>query len=191
MFCLCWTNSVCYAFDIVDVYALTRSGFWHSASYSFFSKSEFVIYKLKEMGKISEKDILQICNQFNKLDPNNTGKITLPDLLHSSRWPWKWAVSSSLNSMPVAAGGKEGTVQNLVYVLFIIYVNLQLLSVDICIDYKHFFPPSSIQRVGEGGWSKRKKKKWRREMLAKWAAHEPPTPSCSLNLLFLFYFWRR
>ncbi|KAG0501657.1 hypothetical protein HPP92_001729 [Vanilla planifolia] len=46
----------------------------------FISKSEFVIYKLKEMGRIGEKDILQICNQFNKLDPNNTGKIMLPDL---------------------------------------------------------------------------------------------------------------
>ncbi|XP_057461742.1 two-pore potassium channel 5 isoform X2 [Actinidia eriantha] len=47
----------------------------------FISKSEYIIYKLKEMGKIGEKDILQICNQFNKLDPNNSGKITLPDLL--------------------------------------------------------------------------------------------------------------
>lgn len=50
----------------------------------FISKSEFVIYKLKEMGKIGEKDILQICNQFNKMDPNNIGKITLHDLLNSS-----------------------------------------------------------------------------------------------------------
>lgn len=47
----------------------------------FISKSEYVIYKLKEMGKIAEKDVLQICNQFSKLDPNNLGKITLPDLL--------------------------------------------------------------------------------------------------------------
>ncbi|KAL7112394.1 hypothetical protein ACP275_04G001400 [Erythranthe tilingii] len=46
----------------------------------FISKSEYVIYKLKEMGKIKETDILQICNQFNKLDPNNSGKITLPHL---------------------------------------------------------------------------------------------------------------
>ncbi|XVE77404.1 hypothetical protein DITRI_Ditri13aG0059900 [Diplodiscus trichospermus] len=49
----------------------------------FISKSEYVIYKLKEMGKIGEKDILQICNQFSKLDPNNSGKITLPDLLEN------------------------------------------------------------------------------------------------------------
>lgn len=48
-----------------------------------FSKSEYVIYKLKEMGKIGEKDIMQICNQFSKLDPNNSGKITLPDLLEN------------------------------------------------------------------------------------------------------------
>ncbi|GMY17138.1 Two-pore potassium channel 5, partial [Fagus crenata] len=48
-----------------------------------FSKSEYVIYKLKEMGKIEEKDILLICDRFSKLDPNNSGKITLPDLLEN------------------------------------------------------------------------------------------------------------
>lgn len=53
------------------------------AYYFCFSKSEYVIYKLKEMGKIGEKDILQICNQFSKLDPNNSGKITLPDLFEN------------------------------------------------------------------------------------------------------------
>lgn len=37
--------------------------------------------KLKEMGKVSDKDINQVVNQFDKLDPNNLGKITLPDLL--------------------------------------------------------------------------------------------------------------
>ncbi|KAL7200208.1 hypothetical protein ACSBR1_032180 [Camellia fascicularis] len=49
----------------------------------FISKSEYIIYKLKEMGKIGEKDVLQICNQFSKLDSNNSGKITLPDLLEN------------------------------------------------------------------------------------------------------------
>lgn len=49
----------------------------------FISKSEYIIYKLKEMGKIGEKDVLQICNQFSKLDSNNLGKITLPDLLEN------------------------------------------------------------------------------------------------------------
>lgn len=49
----------------------------------FIKKSEYVIYKLKEMGKINEKDVMQICNQFNKLDENNSGKITLPSLLQS------------------------------------------------------------------------------------------------------------
>ncbi|KAI3697524.1 hypothetical protein L6452_30617 [Arctium lappa] len=46
------------------------------------SKSEFVIYKLKEMGKISEKDILQICKIFDRLDSGNCGKIMLADLMH-------------------------------------------------------------------------------------------------------------
>ncbi|XP_022751956.1 two pore potassium channel c-like [Durio zibethinus] len=49
------------------------------------SKSEFVIYKLKEMGKIAEKDILQICNQFDALDNSNCGKITVSDLMDSDR----------------------------------------------------------------------------------------------------------
>ena len=47
------------------------------------SKSEYVIYKLKEMGKVSEKDILQICNKFDKLDSGHCGKITLADLTES------------------------------------------------------------------------------------------------------------
>ncbi|KAJ1393344.1 Potassium channel domain [Sesbania bispinosa] len=47
----------------------------------FISKSEYVIFKLKEMGKIRDKDVLQICDQFMKLDPSNCGKITLPHLL--------------------------------------------------------------------------------------------------------------
>ncbi|KAK6284043.1 hypothetical protein POUND7_002995 [Theobroma cacao] len=49
----------------------------------FVSKSEFVIYKLKEMGKVSEKDILQICEKFDRLDAGNCGKITLADLMES------------------------------------------------------------------------------------------------------------
>ncbi|XP_058095201.1 two-pore potassium channel 3-like [Magnolia sinica] len=47
----------------------------------FVSKSEFVIYKLKEMEKVSEKDIHQICNQFDRLDTGNCGKISLLDLM--------------------------------------------------------------------------------------------------------------
>lgn len=48
-----------------------------------FRKSEFVVYKLKEMGKISEKDIRMIVDQFQRLDSGNCGKITLSDLLQS------------------------------------------------------------------------------------------------------------
>ncbi|KAK9747557.1 hypothetical protein RND81_02G000500 [Saponaria officinalis] len=50
---------------------------------NFIRKSEYVIYKLKEMGKIGEQDVSLICNQFNKLDPNNMGRITLPDLFQN------------------------------------------------------------------------------------------------------------
>ncbi|KAK6154869.1 hypothetical protein DH2020_009117 [Rehmannia glutinosa] len=51
----------------------------------FVSKSEYVIYMLKEMGKVSEKDVLLICKQFERLDAGNCGKISLADLLESHR----------------------------------------------------------------------------------------------------------
>ncbi|KAG0462709.1 hypothetical protein HPP92_021185 [Vanilla planifolia] len=50
----------------------------------FVSKSEFVVYKLKEMGMISEKDVERICGQFDRLDTGNCGKITLFDLIDNS-----------------------------------------------------------------------------------------------------------
>uniref|UniRef100_A0A1J3IYS0 Two-pore potassium channel 3 n=1 Tax=Noccaea caerulescens TaxID=107243 RepID=A0A1J3IYS0_NOCCA len=47
------------------------------------SKAEYVIYKLKEMEKITDKDIIPISKQFDKLDRCSNGKITLVDLLDS------------------------------------------------------------------------------------------------------------
>ncbi|KAL1829593.1 hypothetical protein ACET3Z_008005 [Daucus carota] len=47
----------------------------------FVSKSEYVIYKLKELGKVSEKDILQISQTFDRIDTGNCGKISLADLM--------------------------------------------------------------------------------------------------------------
>lgn len=35
------------------------------------------------MGKISDKDILQISEKFDKIDAGNCGKITLADLMES------------------------------------------------------------------------------------------------------------
>ncbi|KAG9145650.1 hypothetical protein Leryth_018708 [Lithospermum erythrorhizon] len=52
-------------------------------NHGFVSKSEFVIYKLKEMGKVSDKDVLLICKQFERLDTGNCGKITLADLMEA------------------------------------------------------------------------------------------------------------
>lgn len=48
--------------------------------YCICSKAEFVIYKLKEMGKIADKDIIQIAHQFDALDDANCGKISLADI---------------------------------------------------------------------------------------------------------------
>ncbi|PON69463.1 Two pore domain potassium channel [Parasponia andersonii] len=44
------------------------------------SKSEYIIFKLKEMGKIAETDIIQISREFDSLEHNNRGKITLADI---------------------------------------------------------------------------------------------------------------
>ncbi|XP_047966189.1 two-pore potassium channel 3-like [Salvia hispanica] len=49
----------------------------------FVTKSEYAIYKLKEMGKISEHDVAKICQQFERLDAGNCGKISLVDLIES------------------------------------------------------------------------------------------------------------
>lgn len=49
----------------------------------FVSKSEYVVYKLKEMGRVSERDIIQICKTFDRIDSGNCGKITLADLMES------------------------------------------------------------------------------------------------------------
>ncbi|CAH2080078.1 unnamed protein product [Thlaspi arvense] len=46
----------------------------------YLSIAEFVIYKLKEMGRITSEDIIPIINRFDQLDPTHRGKITLPDL---------------------------------------------------------------------------------------------------------------
>lgn len=43
-----------------------------------------MIYKLKKMEKITDKDIDPIGNQFHRLDKTNSGRITLLDLLETS-----------------------------------------------------------------------------------------------------------
>ncbi|RDX63336.1 Two-pore potassium channel 3, partial [Mucuna pruriens] len=47
------------------------------------SKSDFVVYKLKQMGKITEIDIIQISKQFDSLEHGMYGKITLADLMET------------------------------------------------------------------------------------------------------------
>jgi len=45
------------------------------------SKSDFVIYKLKEMGKIDEKDIAMISDQFDQLEFGKCERIPLVDII--------------------------------------------------------------------------------------------------------------
>ncbi|XP_062197642.1 two pore potassium channel b-like [Phragmites australis] len=42
--------------------------------------TEFVLYKLKELGKINQEDIAEFLDQFDKLDPNHTGSLSAHDL---------------------------------------------------------------------------------------------------------------
>lgn len=45
------------------------------------SKSDFVIYKLKEMGKIDEKDIKMISDQFDQVEFGKCERIPLADII--------------------------------------------------------------------------------------------------------------
>ncbi|GLJ41398.1 hypothetical protein SUGI_0856890 [Cryptomeria japonica] len=44
------------------------------------SPSEFVLYKLKEMGKIEEEDVALLIKEFNMLDADHSGTVTASDL---------------------------------------------------------------------------------------------------------------
>ena len=50
------------------------------------SKSEFIIYKLREMGKIANGDILQITKQFDLMDTSHSGKLTLAVIMKEGHW---------------------------------------------------------------------------------------------------------
>lgn len=54
------------------------------------------MYKLKEMDKIAEKDIVPICNQFGIIDNSNCSKIMLADLMESD-WTPHWLTIDMAN----------------------------------------------------------------------------------------------
>jgi hypothetical protein len=43
--------------------------------------AEFIVYKLKEMGKIDEKDISGIMDEFEQLDYDESGTLTTSDIV--------------------------------------------------------------------------------------------------------------
>lgn len=45
------------------------------------SVAEFVIYKLKEMGKINEEDISVLMERFRTLDADQSGNLTAADIM--------------------------------------------------------------------------------------------------------------
>lgn len=46
-----------------------------------FRAAEFIVYKLKEMGKIDEKDISGIMEEFEQLDYDESGNLTNSDIV--------------------------------------------------------------------------------------------------------------
>ncbi|BBM99830.1 potassium channel subfamily K, other eukaryote [Marchantia polymorpha subsp. ruderalis] len=53
------------------------------------SVAEYVVYKLKAMKKINDRDIVDIVNQFNDLDTAGVGKITMTRLLEAESTDYK------------------------------------------------------------------------------------------------------
>ena len=49
----------------------------------FCSGAEFIVYKLKELGKISEEDIALVMEEFEDLDVDHSGKISASDLINA------------------------------------------------------------------------------------------------------------
>lgn len=49
------------------------------------SAAEFVIYKLKELGKIDEDDVQDVLKQFEALDRDESGALSYSDIRESSR----------------------------------------------------------------------------------------------------------
>ena len=43
--------------------------------------AEFVLYKLKEMGKISQEDIALVMKEFENLDADESGTLTASDIM--------------------------------------------------------------------------------------------------------------
>ncbi|XP_010445792.1 PREDICTED: two-pore potassium channel 2-like [Camelina sativa] len=80
---------LCVGFGVLIMHFVEEIGWFDSFYFSVMSvttvgKAEYVIYKLKKMEKITDKDINPIGNQFDKLDRTNSGRITLLDLLETS-----------------------------------------------------------------------------------------------------------
>ena len=46
--------------------------------------AEFIIYKLKEMGKITQEDVSQVMEEFEDLDVDHSGTLTPGDLALAS-----------------------------------------------------------------------------------------------------------
>lgn len=50
-------------------------------AYFFNSTAEFIIYKLKEMGKVCEEDISPVLKEFEDLDVDQSGTLSTSDII--------------------------------------------------------------------------------------------------------------
>lgn len=67
-----------------DILSLLFPSCPSSSSYIFLPccrAAEFIVYKLKEMGKIDEKDISGIMDEFEQLDYDESGTLTTSDIV--------------------------------------------------------------------------------------------------------------
>jgi hypothetical protein len=82
--------------EVVKDLALSRFGFIHKCCMCtdgafgnlwmmLCSASEFVIYKLKELGKIDQEDVLEMLKEFQTLDRDQSGTLNLSDIKNTSR----------------------------------------------------------------------------------------------------------
>ena len=53
------------------------------------SAAEFVVYKLKELGKISQEDISSFLEEFDKLDVDQSGTLSTYDLTQAQSGQWR------------------------------------------------------------------------------------------------------
>lgn len=70
--------------------------------FSLSSAAEFVVYKLKEMGKISDEDVSIVMEEFRNIDVDQSGTLTASDLIpnqSSQAQCWQTLYGTSIQNL--------------------------------------------------------------------------------------------